>query len=418
MLLSRVEGVRSRDPELLLRRIEEYERRVMEEALGRHPLKGRLPRPSDILLRSNDYLCLTADPRVINAEINALRALGHGDISARIWSQDRDDPLRQFEQELATHMGAEDAVICTSGYTANIGLIQSIASSDTPLYLDMKAHKSFWEGAKSAGCDVIAFRHNSADHLARLIRHNKPGILVVDALYSTNGALCPLSDFAQLADETDCVLVVDETHSFGTIGPTGAGLTHTLGLSDRVHFRTVGLSKAVSSRGGAVVCSRRAAEYFRNSALPHIFSTSVLPYEAVGYSAILAIIAGEDWRRRALHANHAHLVTGLDQLGYNVDTSDAQIIALEAGDLQQAISLRDALEARGIFGAIFFPPATTQNRCLMRLSLNSRLSAEQLERVINACRDVRDEVGMAAWRSTLRRKGRNNQAAATWSLVA
>jgi len=396
-------------PRLLLRLIEEYERRVEVEADGQHPLKGKLPGPGDICLRSNDYLALTADPRILNAEIAALRTLGHGDVSARIWSHDREGPLRRFERKLAAAMDAEDAVLCSAGYTANSGLIQSLLKHAPPLYIDMCAHMSFWQGAQAAGQPPRPFRHNSADHAERLIRKNGPGVVVVDALYSTDGALCPVRDFVELAESTGCILVVDETHSFGTIGATGGGLCDELGLSSRVQFRTLGLSKAVPSRGGAVVCSARAAEYVRNSVLPLIFSTSVLPHEAAGYSAILDILASDAWRRRKLHANHAYLRRGLDALGYNVDTSDAQIIALEAGELRQTIVLRDALEARGIFGAIFFPPATPEHRCLIRLSLNCALSSDQLDVVLRVCKEIRAEVGMTRWRSTSRRRGLDAQ---------
>lgn len=404
MLSTTAPPTSSREPDILSRRIDDYERRVSEEVFGRHPLKGKAPTSGDIILRSNDYLGLTADPRVINAEIGVLQEMGHGDISARTWSHDRVDTLRKFEFKLSAAMKAQDAVLCTSGYTANIGLVQSLASPDVALYIDLKAHMSFWEGAKSAGKKPTPFRHNSPDHLARLIQRDGPGVIIVDALYSTDGALCPLKAFVELSDRSGCILVVDETHSFGTIGPDGAGLTAALGLGEHVHFRTLGLSKAVSSRGGAVVCSSRAAEYFRNSALPQIFSTAVLPHEAEGYTAILDILKSDGWRRDKLHSNHKFLSEGLHQLGYNVESSDAQIIALEAGELTQTIVLRDALEARGVFGAIFFPPATAQNRCLIRLSLNCNLSMLQLDRVLAACRDVREEVGMSRWRSTLRRQ--------------
>jgi CAI-1 autoinducer synthase len=176
------------------------------------------------------------------------------------------------------------------------------------------------------------------------------------------------------------------------------------GLAERVHFRTVGLSKAVASRGGILVCSKRNAEYFRYESLPAIFSTSVMQHEVAGFSAALDIFESEEWRRTRLHANHAYLKNGLDALGYNVDASKAQIIALEAGDIRQTTALRDALESRGIFGAIFFPPATPEKRCLVRFTLNCSLDRGDLDRVLGVCAEIREEVGMADWRSTRRKK--------------
>jgi CAI-1 autoinducer synthase len=129
-----------------------------------------------------------------------------------------------------------------------------------------------------------------------------------------------------------------------------------------------------------------------------------MQHEVAGFDAVLDILLREDWRRDKLHANHAYLKQGLDRLGYNVEACKAQIIALEAGDIRQTTTLRDALEARGVFGAIFFPPATPEKRCLIRFTLNCGLSRRELDRIIEVCAEIREEVGMAEWRST-RRKG-------------
>jgi CAI-1 autoinducer synthase len=387
-----------------------YVRRKIELWQGRHPLQGRSPRPGDIKVRSNDYLCLAGHPHVIESEIAALRAGGHGDAVSRVWIHHERDVIRDFEQRVAALMQAEDAVLCSSGYTANVGLIQSFASKGSPVFLDMKAHISLHEGVVSAGAKPILFRHNDPQSLERALSGHGPGLVAVDALYSTDGDMAPLQELVEVCERHGAALIVDETHSFGAQGPAGAGLVVAAGLAERVHFRTVGLSKAVASRGGIIACSRRNAEYFRYESLPAIFSTSVMQHEVAGFDAVLDILANEEWRRTVLHANHAYLKENLDRLGYNVEASKAQIIALEAGDIRQTTMLRDALESRGIFGAIFFPPATPEKRCLIRFTLNCGLSRGELDRIIEVCADIREEVGMAEWRST-RRKGTD----AAWS---
>jgi CAI-1 autoinducer synthase len=274
----------------------------------------------------------------------------------------------------------------------------------------MKAHLSLWEGVKSAGAKPTPFRHNDAEHLDRLINKTGAGVIVIDSLYSIDGNFAALEDFVEVAERRGCVLVVDETHSFGTHGPGGAGLVAARGLSDRVHFRTLGLSKAVSSRGGMVVCSQRNAEFLRYESLPVIFSTQVLSHEVAGYNAALDIFASEPWRQRVLHSNHRYLTQGLDELGYNVDLSKSQIIALEAGEILETIKLRDALESRDVFGAIFLPPATPTKRCIIRFTVNCGLTQDELDRVLAVCGEIRDEVGLASWPST-RRRGRHARAA-------
>ncbi len=393
-----------KDPRFVRERLNDYYvRRKIELWRGRHPLQGRTPGRDDIKVRSNDYLCLAGHPHVIESEIAALRAGGHGDSVSRVWVHHERDIIRDFEQRVAALMKAEDAVLCSSGYTANVGLLQSFASKGAPVFLDMKAHISLHEGVLSAGAKPILFRHNDPTSLERMLAAHGPGLVAVDALYSTDGDLAPLKDFVEICERHGAALIVDETHSFGAQGPNGAGLVVAAGLAERVHFRTVGLSKAVASRGGVVVCSRRNAEYFRYESLPAIFSTSVMQHEVAGFDAVLDIFENEGWRRKALHANHAYLKTGLDRLGYNVEASKTQIIALEAGDIRQTTALRDALESRGVFGAIFFPPATPEKRCLIRFTVNCGLSRRELDRIIAACADIREEVGMAEWRSTKRK---------------
>jgi CAI-1 autoinducer synthase len=342
---------------------------------------------------------------VIEAEVRALQASGHGDSVSRVFVHHEADGLKAFEQRVARLMGAEAAVLANSGYCANVGLIQAICRPDTPVFLDMKAHLSLWEGVKSAGAKPTPFRHNDAEHLDRLIRKLGPGVIVIDALYSIDGNIAALDNFVEVAERRGCALVVDETHSFGTHGPGGAGLVAARGLSDRVHFRTAGLSKAVASRGGLVVCSQRNAEFLRYESLPMIFSTQVLAHEVAGFNAALDIFASEPWRQRLLHGNHRYLTQGLDELGYNVALSKSQIIALEAGEILDAIKLRDALERRDIFGAIFFPPATPAKRCIIRFTVNCGLTRAELDRVLAVCAEIRDEVGLASWPST-RRRGR------------
>ncbi len=392
------------NPDFISDRLSDYYvHRKIELWQGRHPLQGRSPRPGDIKVRSNDYLCLAGNPHVIESEVSALRASGHGDAVSRVWIHHERDVIRSFEQRVAGLMRAEDTVLCSSGYTANVGLLQSFALRGAPVYLDMKAHISLHEGVVSAGAKPMLFRHNDPHSLERMLIANGPGLVAIDALYSTDGDMAPLLEFVEVCERHGAALIVDETHSFGAQGPGGAGLVVAAGLAERVHFRTVGLSKAVASRGGLIACSRRNAEYYRYESLPAIFSTSVMQHEVAGFDAVLDILEHEEWRRIALHANHAYLKDGLDKLGYNVAASKAQIIGLEAGDIRQTTALRDALESRGVFGAIFFPPATPEKRCLVRLTLNCGLGRNELDRIIEVCADIREEVGMAQWRSTRRK---------------
>ena len=401
-LAVRAKGV-APEPAILQKKVDAYYRERVEETWdGGHIMVGREPGHDAIRLISNDYLCMARHPGVIAAQRAALDD-ADAPVMAAVFLHG-ESPQAAFERSMAEWMYSEASVLSQSGWAANTGLIQAIADAETPCYIDMFAHASLWEGIQSAGARPIPFRHNSAEHLARQVERHGPGIVIVDSVYSTSGAVSPLCDVVDVAEAGECVIVVDEAHSLGTHGPEGRGLVVELGLEERVHFRTASLAKAFAGRAGIVACSSRVAEYFKYNANPAIFSSGLMPHEIAGLEATRQAIAAADDRRRRLHENAAYLREGLSELGYNVDASQAQIIGLEAGTERRTILLRDALEARGVFGSVFCAPATPKNRALIRMTVNSGLERHTLDRIVDVCADIREEVGLADWASTRRRR--------------
>jgi CAI-1 autoinducer synthase len=393
------------EPQWLARRINHYYRdRVRDTWGGGHILRGRLPGKNAICLMSNDYLALANHAEILATQAETLTSQGIGMLMSGIYLLNGSSTNRDFELRLAHFMHAEDGILCQSGYAANTGLLQCIADEHSPVYLDVMAHMSLWEGVRSAGAKAVTFYHNDAEHLQRQVLKYGPGVIVVDSVYSTNGSVCPLSDIVAIGTELGCILVVDESHSLGTHGDKGEGLIASLGLAAKVHFRTASLAKAFAGRAGFITCSARFSDYFKCESHPAIFSSTLLPHEIAGLDATLSIIERDTWRRKRLHACANYLRVHLSEMGYNVQNGNAQIIALEPGPEQQLIVLRDAMEAGGIFGAPFFPPATSKNRTLMRLSVNCGLSDGQLNRIIEVCDAIRDEVGLTEWASTRRRR--------------
>jgi CAI-1 autoinducer synthase len=388
-----------------------YRERVQNTWAGGHIMRGRIPGPDALQLCSNDYLAVARHPRVLEAMTESIRRDGNGLLMSGIFVHGA-CPHTDFEQHLADFMQAEAGVLCQSGYAANTGLIQVIAGENVPVYADMMAHMSLWEGIKCAGAKPVTVFHNEVEHLERQILRHGPGVVVVDAIYSTSGSIAPLRDIVEICEDNGCILVVDESHSLGTHGPNGEGLTVELGLAERVHFRTASLAKAFAGRAGFVTCSRRFADYFKSESNPAIFSSTLLPHDIHGLAATLAVIRQDGWRRERLRENAAFLRRELDQLGYNLNGSECQIVSLESGTEQNTIVLRDALESRGIFGSIFCAPATPKSRALMRFSVHAGLGLAELERLVGVCREIRDEVGMASWPST-RRKQRGRPAVAS-----
>ena len=386
-----------REIPFLAERVERYYReRAVNPVTGGHILKGRIPSADDVLLTSNDYLSLARHPEIVEAQRRSLRDEGHGIPRSSVFVFG-EAPLRSLEREIAAATQSEDALVTQSGWCANTGLLQSIASPETPVYIDMFAHMSLWEGVKSAGATARPFRHNSVESLRKLTAKHGPGVVVVDSLYSTNGDVCPLPEIVEAGREAGCVIVVDEAHSLGVFGNQGEGMVAELGLAEQVHFRTASLSKAYAARGGLILCSARHAEYLRYQSLPAIFSSGLLAHEIAGLRATVGVIARERYRREKVLRNAVALRTRLSALGYDIGQDSTQIIALVAGAEHLTIQLRDALEARGVFGSVFCDPATPRNRSLVRFTLNADLTAEDIERIARVCAEVRSEVDTEQW---------------------
>lgn len=354
---------------------------------GRSLLHGREAGSDAVRLNGNDYLSLTGHPDIVRAQTEAIKTDAEFVIQSSVFLLDA-HPARQLELKLARLLGKEDGLICQSGYSANLGLLQSIADDKTVIYMDSLAHTSLWEGARRAGATAHPFRHNDPQHLDRMIERHGPGIVVVDSVYSTTGAMCPLVEMVAVSEKWDCMIVVDESHSLGTHGPQGAGLCVELGLSERVHFITASLAKAFAGRAGFLTVPATMRNYVLSTSYPNMFSSCLLPHEVAALDATLGVIRRSDAERQRLHAITRQLRADLTELGYPIHQGTEQIIALESGTEPATMVLRDMLEARDVFGSVFCAPATSRNRTMVRLTLSAALTEAELNHVTDVAREI------------------------------
>lgn len=369
---------------------------------GTFILHGKPAVAHALRLDGNDYLSIAGHPDIVNAQIRALQRPGPGVIQSGAFCHG-EHPTRQLEQSLAQWIGKEDGVLCQSGYAANVGLIQAIADANTPVFLDALAHASLWEGAHSARAPAHAFRHNDAQHLERMLQRHGPGLVIVDSVYSTTGALCPLPDVIEVVERHGAMLLVDESHSLGTHGPAGAGLCAELGLTHRVHFVTASLAKAFAGRAGYFTLPPGLRYYLLSESFPNIFSSCLLPHEVAGLAATLAVVRDAQAPRARLHANTRRIRASLTALGYPIQQGTEQIIALEAGTEPDTMRLRDAMERHDIHGAVFCAPATSRNRALVRITLNAGLTDAELDHLERAMAAIVDVARPSAWPIARRR---------------
>lgn len=371
-------------PSFIEERLNHYiEDLITQNESQTHLVLGKRPRRNSVVMQSNDYLALSHNKQIQQAHQQAIGEHDDNVVMSAIFLQD-EDSKPAFENELASYVGMESCLLSQSGWAANIGLLQTISPPQTPVYIDFFAHMSLWEGIRAAGASAHPFMHNNINHLRKQLERYGPGVIVVDSIYSTIGTIALLRDIYEMAQEFDCALVVDESHSLGTHGTKGAGLVEALGLTNQVDFITVSLAKTFAYRAGAILGPKQLSETLPFVAYPAIFSSTVLPQEVARLEKTLAVIKSSDDKRKALFKHAKALTTGLKQIGFNI-RSESQIIALECGSERNTERVRDFLEERDVFGAVFCRPATGKNKNIIRFSVNADMTPRDIDHVLTVC---------------------------------
>ncbi|MDA0130370.1 quorum-sensing autoinducer CAI-1 synthase [Vibrio sp. MarTm2] len=377
-------------PEFINKKIEHHLAKLVNcHQNGKHLVMGAQPNDDDIVLQSNDYLDLANHPEIIHRHAEAILEKRHTSVMSGVFLQS-EDRKPALERKLADYTGFSSCLLSQSGWSANLALLQTICDSETQVYIDFFAHMSLWEGARIAGANIHPFMHNNVRHLQKLIRRHGPGLVLIDSVYSTIGTVAPLIDIVLMSKENGCALVIDESHSLGTHGKHGEGLLKSLKLSHQVDFMTASLAKAFAYRAGAIWCNNRANECIPFVGYPAVFSSAMLPYEIERLDKTLEIIRQSDHQREHLRKISRYLKQQLTQIGVTI-RSESQIVTLETGDERNTENVRDFLESKHVFGAVFCQPATTPNKNIIRFSLNSSATQQQLDQIIAAVQSARQQ---------------------------
>ncbi|MFS1861527.1 alpha-hydroxyketone-type quorum-sensing autoinducer synthase [Vibrio lentus] len=359
---------------------------ITQNQSQKHLVLGKRPPRNAVVMQSNDYLALSHNKPIQQAHQAAISEHDDNVVMSAIFLQD-EESKPAFETELASYVGMESCLLSQSGWAANIGLLQTICPPDTPVYIDFFAHMSLWEGIRAAGAIAHPFMHNNMSHLRKQLERHGSGVIVVDSVYSTIGTIAPLRDIYEMAQKFDCAVIVDESHSLGTHGENGAGLVQALGLTNQVDFITVSLAKTFAYRAGAILGPKELSDTLPFVAYPAIFSSTVLPQEVIRLEKTLEVIKGAEDKRKALFERAKSLTTGLKRIGFNI-RSESQIVALECGNERNTERVRDFLEQRDVFGAVFCRPATGKNKNIIRFSVNADMTPRDIDHVLTVCHEA------------------------------
>jgi 8-amino-7-oxononanoate synthase len=339
-----------------------------------------------VMLGSNNYLGLTADPRVRAAAVAAVETHGTGLTGSRLLNGTLTMHTR-LEELLAEWVGLEAALVFTTGYAANLGLLGSLVGPGDAAVLDSAAHASLVDGARFSEGTLRAFRHNRVRSLRRTLRswseqEGTGGALVaVDGIYSMEGDRAPLVEIDAACREAGARLLVDEAHALGVVGRRGAGTAADVGIRPDLVMGT--FSKSLASCGGFVAGPRSVIDYLRVTCRPLMFTAASVPAALAAAFEAARIAQVEDWRREAVMARAQQLHAGLVELGYPVaETVESPIIAVRVGDNWEAGRLWKALLDHGVYTNCAIAPAVP--RAVLRTSVIATHTDRDIDRALVA----------------------------------
>jgi len=342
-----------------------------------------------IMAGSNNYLGLLSDQRVREAAEAAIHKYGTGCTGSRFLNGTLDLHI-QLEERLARFMGREACVLFSTGYMTNEGVIQSLAGKGDFIYSDKDNHACIVAGTQLARAETIRFRHNDLKHLRLLLERSyleNPDagrLIVTDGVFSMNGVMAQLPELADLAEEFDAVLMSDDAHAVGVIGPGGRGTAAHFDLGDRVHLTTGTFSKSFASLGGFCVGDADVIEFIRHTSSAHIFSASMPPSNVATVLKCLEILEEEPWRLDRLWEISDYMREGFRRAGFNVWTSQSPIIPVVAGNMRTCFEMwRDLLDA-GVFVNAVVPPAVPAGQSVLRTSYMATHTNEDLDFILDA----------------------------------
>jgi 8-amino-7-oxononanoate synthase len=294
-------------------------------------------------------------------------------------------------------MGAESALVFSTGYQTNLGVISALVTRGSVVVQDRLNHASLVDGAQLAGGELVRYPHGDLKGLRRALERNAGanGILVVtDGVFSMEGNIVDLPNVAAVVEEYGARLMVDDAHSVGVLGPNGGGTAEHFGMQERVDLTMVTFSKSFASIGGAVAGPEHVIHYLRHHARPLIFSASMPPSAVATVLACLDVMEREPERRARLWENAEYLRNGLRSLGFDTATSETPIIPVASGNIESTFVFWKALFDGGVFTNPVLPPAVPEHACRLRTSVMATHTTDQLDFVLDAFARVGRQLGL------------------------
>ncbi|SDW76200.1 glycine C-acetyltransferase/8-amino-7-oxononanoate synthase [Marininema mesophilum] len=350
-----------------------------------------------INLSSNNYLGLAGHPAIISAQQQGAEQ-GAGATASRLivgYSPE----TAALEAQLATYKGCEDALIFTSGYTANVGVLSALLRRNDGVFSDRLNHASIVDGIRLSGARPYRYRHRDLNHLeAQLKEADRLGIrnrlIVTDTVFSMDGDIAPLREIIHLKEKYGAALMVDDAHGSGVFGPEGKGTAYQLGVADGVDLHMGTFSKAYGVYGAYVAGKKEWLHYLVNTCRSLIYTTALPPTMIAGITTSLELIRQGEDLRRDLAEKSSMFRNQLRQAGFDTGESMTQIVPIMVGGSDQTLQYSRLLSERGVLSVGIRPPTVPDGEARLRFSLMATMKEQELQESITVIVDTGRELGV------------------------
>lgn len=339
-----------------------------------------------LLFSSNDYLGLASNEKVQEAAKKAIDQFGCGAGASRLVSGTM-LLHEELERKIASFKKKESALLFTSGFMANLGILQAVAERGDIIISDRLNHASLLQGAALSGAKLKRYLHRDMESLERLLANSqgyKKRFIVTDGLFSMDGDLAPLPAITVLAQKYDAVTMVDDAHGTGVFGENGRGVAEHFGVEDRIDIQMGTLSKGIGSLGGFMAGSLELRELIINKGGSFIYTTAPPPPVLAASIAAIDIIQSEPLLRKSLREKYTFLREELNRIGFDTMDSESQIIPILIGEADKATAMSNALLDKGFLIPAIRPPTVPKGESRLRLSLSAAHSDRDIDDVIAA----------------------------------
>ena len=369
---------------------------VMEKVLS--PTVAVVNGNETILLGTYNYMGMTFDDDVIEAGKKALEEYGAGTTGSRVLNgtfyhhRDVENALKEFYD-------MEHAMVFSTGYQANLGIISTIAGKGDYIILDIDSHASIYDGCKMGDAEIVAFRHNDVEALEKRLKRlpaDAGKLVILEGVYSMLGDVAPLKEMIRVSKEAGAMILVDEAHSMGFIGENGCGVAEEQGVLDDVDFIIGTFSKSVGTVGGFCVSNHPKFEIMRLVCRPYVFTAALPPSVMASSATSIRKLMHNGNKRAHLWENSRTLHKGLRDLGFPLGTDEPQsaIIAVIMPDLEKGAAMWQALLENGLYVNLARPPATPAGMTLLRCSLCAEHTSEQVADILDRFERAGKAVGI------------------------